>query len=121
MDSGQRVINLAVNADFLERFETHAQSTDLDLNTAIKVAMAAAMRPQASEPATAPRDAAAREALTKLRQRTTALETLTAQMTTHMRMLQEEVDQLKTPAVISEQQQISEMLPALADDFAADF
>ena len=121
MDSGQRVINLAVNADFLERFETHAQSTDLDLNTAIKVAMAAAMRPQASEPATAPRDAAAREALTKLRQRTTALESLTAQMTTHMRILQEQVDQLAQPAMPSAQQRIADLLPTIPDDFAAEF
>ena len=107
MNSSCRDLNLPINAALRERFEAHALAQNSSL--------------QASRGPAAAQDAGAREALTKLKQRTEALESLTRQMTTHMRMLQEEVDQLKTPATISEQQQISEMLPALADDFAADF
>ena len=42
-------------------------------------------------------------------------------MTTHMRMLQEEVDALKRPVNQSTQERIAEYLPTHSDDFAAGF
>ena len=125
MTANTPTIALSLDAGFLERFQAHAQAIDLDLNSAIKAAMAAAMERQhnpaaASGPVTT-QDQAAREALTKLRDRTTALENLTQQMTTHMRMLQEELDNLKRPAPNTQQQWMAEMLPTVTDDFAADF
>ncbi len=123
MSSSLRSLSLQINAVLLEQFEAHARARNSSLEAAVEAAMAATLQgsnPASRGPVTA-EDAGAREALTKLKQRTEALENLTRQMTTHMRMLQEEIDQLKTPAAQSEQQQIAEMLPALADDFAADF
>lgn len=75
MNSSCRDLNLPINAALRERFEAHALAQNSSL--------------QASRGPAAAQDAGAREALTKLKQRTEALESLTRQMTTHMRMLQE--------------------------------
>ena len=123
MSSNRSNVNLQINAALLKQFEAYASASHCSLEAAIEAAMETTLKAghQTSHGPITAQDPGAREALTKLKQRTAALENLTRQMTTHMRMLQEELDQLKTPTTPSQQQQITEMLPALADDFAADF
>ena len=118
MTSSTRSLTLQCDAALLDKFEAYALTNGLDLNAAIQLALRSVIAAPASSTAT---DQAARDALTKLKERTEALENLTRQMTTHMRMLQEEVDSLKRPATPSQDQLMAEMLPTVTDDFAADF
>ena len=111
-----RSVTLDLPTDLLHRLkrcEARAQ-----LNQAVEAAFESLGRNRPERKHTGPW---AREALTKLKERTAALEALTQQMTTHMRMLQDDVDGLKHPEHQSPQERIAEYLPTHSDDFAADF
>ena len=116
-----RSVTLDLPADLLDTLEAAAIAKGISLNQAVETALQNS--PGGTHPSSNAntQDRGAREALTKLKERTAALEALTQQMTTHMRMLQEEVDGLKRPEQQSPQERIAEFLPTCSDDFAADF
>ena len=116
-----RTVTLDLSADLLDTFEADAIAKGISLNQAVETALRNS--PGETQPSISAnaQDRGAREALTKLKERTAALEALTQQMTTHMRMLQDDVDGLKRPEHQSTQERIAEYLPTHSDDFAADF
>lgn len=116
-----RSVTLDLPTDLLDPFEAAAIAKGISLNQAVEAAIKNALGGTQPSIRTNAQDRGAREALTKLKERTTALEALTQQMTTHMRMLQDDVDGLKRPEHQSPQERIAEYLPTHSDDFAADF
>ena len=106
-----RSVTLDLPTDLLDPFEAAAIAKGISLNQAVEAAIKNALGGTQPSIRTNAQDRGAREALTKLKERTT----------THMRMLQDDVDGLKRPEHQSPQERIAEYLPTHSDDFAADF
>ena len=119
--SQTRTVTLGLPSDLLDRFEAVAKANGISLTNAMEAAMRQTLGGSNRSIQTTNQDPGAREALKKLKERTKALEALTQQMMTHMRMLQEDVDTLKKPERQSPQELIAELLPPHGDDFAAGF
>lgn len=116
-----RSVTLDLPTDLLDQIETIAEAEGLSLSDAVETSIRQSLGKAQPGISSTTQDRGAREALTKLKERTAALEALTAQMTTHMRMLQEQVDGLKRPDRQSPQELVAEYLPTHSDDFAAGF
>ena len=116
-----RSVTLDLPTDLLNQIETIVEARSLSLSQAVEASLRQSLAQGQPTSSSATQDRGAREALTKLKERTAALEALTAQMTTHMRMLQDEVDGLKRPERQSPQELIAEYLPTHSDDFSAGF
>ena len=116
-----RSVTLDLPTDLLDQIETIAEARSLSLSQAVEISLRQSLTQGQPTSSSTTQDRGAREALTKLKERTAALEALTTQMKTHMRMLQDEVDGLKRPERQSPQELIAEYLPTHSDDFAAGF